>query len=400
MSDNLTIKDDDGKYRFTSDYVFMVEPILENVKKEKHLVTNNSPFLYIRKEEYNDIIQNRPINHIDYAPLKKLIENGFIEKNKDEPEIKKTFFKTRTKNYNYEYYKCKFHRTLKDEIYGKDDDYVNNNYLKNENDCLAFSECMTVANYKPDTGLFDRMIGVIDVTEKKEQKKGKGGIEPVLQVKGTTDTFGVTDKKNIALSKKYPEDDKDDKANPAVGESYAIINMNKKYNDGLNPYHIGFVLCKDNNLNITIEAFADQGTDFVVKFSIYDTKDPLYTFHSSYKMLFDNSTTIILESRDLNNPETGLSKIEADIAQRAKELKDKKEAEEVAVKTPTKTPKNTSLIRSTKSVMNPKKRLASVSVSRNTSVHKSARKSLKPSMSKKENTNTNTRRNNTKNRKI
>jgi hypothetical protein len=322
-----TIKDDDGKYRFTSDYVFMVEPILENVKKEKHLVTNNSPFLYIRKEEYNDIIQNRPINHIDYTPLKKLIENGFIEKDKDEPEIKKTFFKTRTKNYNYEYYKCKFHRTLTDEIYGKDDDYVNNNYLKNENDCLSFSECMTVANYKPDTGLFDRMIGVIDVTEKEEQKKGKGGIEPALQVKGTTNIFGVTDKKNIALSKKYPEDDKDHKANPAVGESYAIININKKDNDGSNPYHIGFVLCKDNNLNITIEAFADQGTDFVVKFSIYDTKDPLYTFHSSYKMLFDNSTTIILESRDLNDPETGLIKIESDIAQRQKEYNDKLEEE-------------------------------------------------------------------------
>jgi hypothetical protein len=57
-------------------------------------------------------------------------------------------------------------------------------------------------------------------------------------------------------------------------------------------------------------------------------------------------------------------------------------------------------IAQTPSVMNPKKRLASVSASRNESrngsVRKSARKSVKPSMPKKENTNT--RKKITKNR--
>jgi hypothetical protein len=409
MSEILTIKPH-GKYRYTSDFVFIVEPEIKEAATKKTSISDNSPRLYIRKDECDFIMQNRPINHINYTPLKKLIENGFIEIDKEEPEIHLKFDGGIDENAdkikkNFSYYKYKFYRTLKDDMYGKEDDEILDKNLLNENDCLGFSECMTVANYKPDKALFDRMIGVIDVTSQEELKKGKGGIEPALQVKGTMDIFGVKNSKNIKLAKQFPEDNKNYKANPAVAESYAIVNYDKKDGDDLTPYHIAFVICKDNNLNITIEAFADSATDYEVKFSIYDTIEKRFTFQETHSEYFGKDTeseTIVLESRDLNDPKTGLSKIEADIEQRAKELKDKKEAETVKLptKTPVRTPKKTSIIRPPKSIkitqtplaMNPKKRLASVSASRNASVHKSARKSLKPSMSKKENTNTNTRR--------
>lgn len=321
MTDNISISAL-GKYRYSNDYVFMIEPeIGENVKKvDEEYVTNNSPYLYIRKEEYDAILQNRPIDNIDYTPLKNLIDNGFIEIDKKESEIKISFKKTRSGNFEYEYYKFNFFRTLKDKRHynknGKLYKKHENQILLNENDCLGFSECMTVVNYKPDKELFEKMIGVIDVTSEEEANKGKGGVEPVLQVKGTTSIFGDKTEDNIRLAKQFPEDNKNHKAKPAVGESYAIVNT---IDDRTTPYHIAFVLCKDKNLNITIETFAEKGDNFLVKFNIYDTVNSDYSFHTANEHHFEESTTIVLESRDLNHSETGLSKIEADIQARKEE---------------------------------------------------------------------------------
>lgn len=408
MSENLTIKvnGESGEYRYTEDFVFMVEPEINKNEKNKHEITNNSPFLYIRKEEHEDIIQNRPINHIDYTPLKKLIENKFIVLvDESNPTKNINFFISRSKNYNYEYYKYKFHRTLKDEIYGKDDNELTGKEL-NENDCLRFGECMTVANYKPDLSRFDRMIGVIDITSDEDLDKGEGGVKPVLQVKGTTEIFGDKTEDNIRLAKEFPEDKKKFKANPVVGESYAIVNydlckwdkeeekllMNpktKKCIESATPYHIGFVLCKDKNINITIEAIADSATDFEVKFGIYDIIDPLYTFQKSFEMLFrpEQSETIVLESRNMNDE--FINDIENDIKARKDEY-DRKfiiKEKQTSVILPPKSVK----INQTRLVKKPKKILARVSASRNAS-SVSARKSLKPSTSKR----TNTRRKNTK----
>lgn len=338
MTDNISIKvnGDTGEYRYTEDYVFMIEPEINRIEKNKHEITNNSPYLYIRKEEHDAILHNRPINHIDYTPLKKLIENKFIVLvDESNPTKNINFFISRSKNYNYEYYKYKFHRVLKDEIYGKDDDELTGKEL-NENDCLRFGECMTVANFKPDLSRFDRMIGVIDITSDEDLDKGKGGVKPVLQVKGTTSIFGDKTEDNIRLAKQFPEDNKKFKANPAVGESYAIVNydlckwdkeeekllMNpktKKCIQSATPYHIAFVLCKDKNINITIEAIADSATDFEVKFGIYDTIDPLYTFQKSFEMLFrpEQSETIVLESRNMNDD--FINDIENDIEARKDE---------------------------------------------------------------------------------
>lgn len=384
---NITIESFDS-YRYTKDYVFVIEPSnhidkntgkeIENDNENKHA---DSPFLCIRKKEHDTIINiDNPPD--DYAILSNFIKKKFIILDETEREKIINFAPLSKGNeYEFEYYKYKFFRKILDKRpYNKKGKPIDKDpTLLNENDCLKFAECATVFNQKFDNELFEDMITAIDPFD-----DGKG-VEPVLQVEENKETFGESYDKNKELANSVSLENKNFNANPKVGQCYAFVNSDI---DGT-PYHIAFVMCKHKNLNITIEAFADSGNNPSIKFAFYDTIKQKHTFHQYYKYSFPEIQTIVLESRDLNNI---LDKLKQDIKDRAVEL------EGVLAKKTAKPLQKTSLIRPSKSVRNPKKRLASVSASRNASVHKSARKSLKPSMSKKDNTNT--RRKITKNRQV
>jgi hypothetical protein len=92
--------------------------------------------------------------------------------------------------------------------------------------------------------------------------------------------FGNTDYENINIVK-IPITNKNQYANPKVGEAYAVVRdkiVNKKH-----PYHIGYVLLKDGNYNITLEANANDKKLAMPIFDIYNTDpnsgDTFYDFN-------------------------------------------------------------------------------------------------------------------------
>ena len=113
-----------------------------------------------------------------------------------------------------------------------------------------------------------------------------------------------------------PKDKKNNLAVPTNGESYAIVR--KKIFSGNAPYHIAFVLYTQNNVNITLEAEADNKNDYTPKFGFYDITPNGKTFHRRwsaemykdstdldkqfrYNVLYNNGETIVLKTRKLND---------------------------------------------------------------------------------------------------
>jgi hypothetical protein len=90
--------------------------------------------------------------------------------------------------------------------------------------------------------------------------------------------------------------DMNNTAFPEPGEAYAIIR--RKLVVGSAPYHIAFVLYSHNGVNITLEANADDGSEYYPRFGFYDTKK---TFHKMFVELYDNGTTIVLRSRSVDD---------------------------------------------------------------------------------------------------
>jgi hypothetical protein len=144
------------------------------------------------------------------------------------------------------------------------------------NDCLQFAEAMAsgVKNYA-DT-------------------------KCVLREKGSRFDFGKSYTSEINMSKgksptkthpRFPEL-RNEKANPEIGESYAIVRG--KTIQGEVPYHIAFVLAKDGDTDITIEA--DAG-DRELERPIFDMYSPRDTFHDRYKEMYAPASTMILEKK-------------------------------------------------------------------------------------------------------
>jgi hypothetical protein len=386
MTDNISIEKYTD-YRYTSDYVFVIKP-LKNASPQ-----NESPFLYIRKEEHEQI-KNNP--SADYETLNNFINHHFIILDTEQPEEIELSSSTRTtKGVKFFYYKYKFFRKLIDERqYEKNDhnklvlsDKDRDNPLKkNENDCLKFGECMTVANQKIDHERFKKMIGVTDTEDK--------GTVPILQLQGTENIFGDTQTKNRKLAKNFPKDKKDNKANPAIGQSYAIVNHdNYKYYPetdekvGATPYHIAFVIAKHKNFNITIEAFAEEGPEYDIKFGFYDTENLKYTFHNYFSnKYFNNANTIVLESRNID---TILNIIDEEIIEKEKRIANiaakKRNASMISEVIPVNIPEPFVPSNETR------KRTRKLSASRNKSVVKST-----PSLKKKSISATSMNRNNTR----
>lgn len=116
------------------------------------------------------------------------------------------------------------------------------------------------------------------------------GERSMLRPLGSRIPFGQSDGRNmqVANMKRVIQNEH---ANPNIGEAYAIVRTGDLWDDVV-PYHIAYVLAKDGNSNITIEA--DAGTKLRKPvFDIYSViSDSGETFHDRYKAELYN--TIVL----------------------------------------------------------------------------------------------------------
>jgi hypothetical protein len=152
-------------------------------------------------------------------------------------------------------------------------------FTSEDNDCLRFAEGLAkgVVSYKGDACVY----------------KVDG---PPTQRK-----FGVTDKKNMELARKYR---KDAAADPKKGQAYAIVRTNLikalKEGEDLPPYHIAHVIAEDGDWRVTLEA--DAGNEDLTRpdFGIYSTTQPALSFHETYKEVYGETAaaTIVLEKSD------------------------------------------------------------------------------------------------------
>lgn len=139
-----------------------------------------------------------------------------------------------------------------------------------KNDCLQFAEGLTIddTNYK--------------------------GNECVLREKSSRLLFGDSDEQNMKIAHlvESKQTEKNERVNPAIGESYAYVLKNIKHKNEA-PYHIAHVLFKDGTTNITLEANAGDKNAKKPKFDMYDTRIKSgATFHDETKRVFRESHKI------------------------------------------------------------------------------------------------------------
>lgn len=144
----------------------------------------------------------------------------------------------------------------------------------NPNDCLQFAESMS--------------SGILGYSE----------AECIFKEKYSNLKFGHSDKLNIDIAKNRGNI-LNENANPNVGEAYAIVR--KKVVEGKGPYHIGYVLFKDGDTNITLEANAGSPDLEHPVFDMYSTTNPTLSWHSRYVEYFSEqgkpaSTIVILRN--------------------------------------------------------------------------------------------------------
>jgi len=137
----------------------------------------------------------------------------------------------------------------------------------NPNDCLQFAESMAsgILGYNEEACIF-----------KERQSNRK---------------FGYTDKINIEIAKNSANV-LNENANPAVGEAYAIVR--KRVMKGKAPYHIGYVLFRDGDTNITLEADAGNIDLQHPVFDMYSTTDPARSWHTRYFEDYKPASTIVI----------------------------------------------------------------------------------------------------------
>jgi hypothetical protein len=139
-----------------------------------------------------------------------------------------------------------------------------------KNDCLQFAEGLTIddPNYR--------------------------GTECVLREKSTRLLFGDSDEQNMKIVHLVESNhgEKNERVNPAIGESYAYVLKHIQNKDEA-PYHIAHVLFKDGTTNITLEANAGDKKAKNPKFDMYDTRIKSgVTFHDETKRVFYESHII------------------------------------------------------------------------------------------------------------
>lgn len=144
------------------------------------------------------------------------------------------------------------------------------------NDCLQFAEAMTC-------GVKDYNKPSCVLREKGSQFEfGKSYASQLNMANGLSPTKAHNRLPSIL----------NEQANPDAGESYAIVR--RKTIEGQVPYHIAFVLAKDGDTTITIEADAGNPD---LKIPVFDMYSPRDTFHDRYKKMYAPAATMILEKK-------------------------------------------------------------------------------------------------------
>jgi len=289
----LLDKKEDSGYRVAGH--FAIQPVYQDGNVPEFHTTSNNLFI-----EDGTIISS--------SPLDILIRNGILVSSGQVvlPD-------------GLKYTGYTFYREFIDKNYHSIDKYrkldkVPSDVL-NENDCLKFAESIAV---------FMKFQNVIVFTKQLQQDLGP----MVLQFKDAINnqsifrssrrdftSFGIDDENNRRITQilreKLPEK-VDNNAVPDQGEIYAMVSS--KHIDGKSDYHIAFVIYNDNNINITLEAEADNGLNYQPKFCIYDRQHQGNTFHrrwtgelyqnrtskndkQRYKGLYNNGHTVVLSMK-------------------------------------------------------------------------------------------------------
>jgi len=264
-----------GYYRLSPDGNFAIQPVPPNPESEAEFQTT-SDYLYV-KENFD--IGSMPI-------FAQMIQAGFI------------VFDGTSKIYNRKYNRFRYRRWLVDErpySYEKGVFELTGLEGMNENDCLKFSESMVLSNNNTTSESVDAFLKM-DTSE------------PVMHAKASHEEFGKSTAQNRRIIQNTPDNEKNDYALPEPGECYAIVRKTSK--QGRADYHIAFVLCQHQGINITLEAEADNGPTYQPKFCWYDTDPAKHTFHKRWTgqiypkgdprhgALYGNGITIVLQARE------------------------------------------------------------------------------------------------------
>lgn len=281
------------EYIFTKDHMFGLE-VINSSLDSYYLYVNidatidpSSPlgkFIaegFIIKVGENDDFRSKPQD--DAMELDE--ENGFID-DLDSPIMLQ--YQKNASEYDDipgGYYKYRFHRPLLDLRYDEDDKRLpDSEDALNENDCLNFGECST-AKYM---GLDQKNVQTFPYRYQAS----------VLEAKENGAPFGISDEENMQLLKTIPSNKKDNYAVPTPGECYAMVR--KEYRESV-MYHIAFCIYSYNGVNITLEANADNGREYLPAFGFYDTNPSGFTFYKRYISIYDNGETIVLKGRNIND---------------------------------------------------------------------------------------------------
>lgn len=281
------------EYLFTDDNMFGIEVINGSLLKPDF----DSNYLYVNMDAIIDPL----------SPLGKFIADGFIIKVGEDDEITSsgenntmevdedldnpifldyhpTSRTTAAIKEGSGFYKYRFHRPLLDLRYDENGKLIpDNEDALNENDCLNFGECSTAKH--------------MDIEKHNVSAFPYKYQASVLESKETGVPFGVSDELNIQMLQNIPPNKKNDNAVPEPGECYATVRTElREYV----MYHIGFCIYSHNGVNITLEANADNGREYLPAFGFYDRNPSGATFYKRYKHIYDNAETIVLKGRDIN----------------------------------------------------------------------------------------------------
>ena len=180
-----------GKYRFTPDGLFAIEPVISPAYIPSF--QTDSIYLYIKTEFVSNILNEN-------SPLANMINNKIIILDELE-QTKQLTMKFSGLDVANIYNKYIFHRKLMDDrkytINDKGENVPDSDDITslNENDCLKFGECMTTVNQTGDINRFNQMIKL-------------GESDPVLEFKNSSNVkFGDDDEgvENRQFLKKIPK---------------------------------------------------------------------------------------------------------------------------------------------------------------------------------------------------
>jgi hypothetical protein len=281
-----------------------VEPIMIDMKRiGRFTIINNGKFAIRPRDSYDDndpeeqtyspdlyIKEGFELELDESSPLKKFMNMGLIVEYTNAPPKKGftayRFFRPLEDSMNFSKSGKVLKTALKPMVPDEPDPII-----KNENDCLKFGEAMGIAIRSGDIDYVIRHLQT-DVTKPE-----------LCVINKPTMLFGDDDDININLYKKTRSID--NKAIPNPGEAYAIVRREIVLKRA--PYHIAFVIYQENGINITLEAEADAGREYLPHFAFYDTNPNGYTFHRRWagdlpgdtverkEVLYNNGNTIILQ---------------------------------------------------------------------------------------------------------